>query len=168
MDHATIKKLEEIQRYLIENPSAREKLGFCPVCNSNIKNRPVAIYGELVRTLVRVYLWTLDKGCKTFEMKEVKSLMGKNEYARFGDLVRFGGILYRPKQENGKTRKALYGINNARMQKFIDGEIAIPMQIVINQINNQKTVQRESKIGEFPELQDLLDKNGLYITHLQL
>lgn len=146
----------------------RNKIKRCPCCNANIEDRKVIIYKELVEALYEVYIYCGKKGKHKFETKEVRHLFTKNAYARFGDFVRFGGIIYRPKESNGKSRKALYGINMARAKEFFQGKREIPVQITLNQISNEIVGQVMCKVTEFPPLVSLLRSNGLYDYELDM
>jgi len=146
----------------------REALGCCPVCNSNIKDRIVSIYGGLIRTLVDVYNHCAEKGNYEFDMKEVRDIMKKNEYARFGDLVRFGGLVYRPLGEDGKKQKGHYGLNKERIGAFLRGESQIPMQISINQVTNEARSIKMVYVHQVPELGTFLDEHGQYNSQLTL
>lgn len=139
----------------------RNEVGNCPHCGSNIKDRKVSLYKELVNALYRVYCYCGEHGIHEFEMKNIKDMLGKNEYARFGDLVRFGGLVYRPKID-GDKRKALYGINMARAKEFFAGSRTIPVQIVLNQITNEIVSQTECHYHEFPSLLAFIKEHGLY------
>ena len=113
----------------------RNEIKCCPLCNGNIEDRKVTIYKELIESLYRVYVWCGKQNIHEFEMKDVKHLLGRNEYARFGDLIRFGGLVYRPEmKDSGKTRKALYGINMERARDFYAGITPMPVQLTLNQI----------------------------------
>lgn len=140
---------------------ARNRIGNCPFCNSNIKDRKVALYKELIDALYGVYCYLGRKRKHDFEMKEIKHLLGKNEYARFGDLVRFGGLIYKPKLY-GKTRKAYYGLNMQRAREFFAGSRTIPVQITLDQITNEIVDETPCYITEFPRLKSILNKEGLY------
>lgn len=139
----------------------RNEIGECPCCGQNIMDRKVSLYKELVNALYRVYCWCGEKGIHEFEMKQIKNMLGKNEYARFGDLVRFGGIVYRPKID-GEKRKAVYGINMERAREFFSGGRTIPVQIVLNQITNEIISQTECYYHEFPSLLAFIKENGLF------
>ena len=141
----------------------RNKLKRCPVCNHNVADRKVTLYRELISALYEVYKWCGQKECHEFMTKDIKHLLSKNNYARFGDLVRFGGIVYKPKdKESGESRKALFGLNMARAKEFFRGERKIPVQITINPITKEIVDSEYVTIGEFPSLVELLDKDGIY------
>ena len=139
----------------------RNKMERCPYCNSSIKDRKIAIYKGLVDALYKVYCWCGQHKKHEFKTKEIKHLLGKNEYNRFGDLVRFGGIVYKPKLY-GKSQKASFGINMARAKEFFRGERDIPLQIIVDQISGETISEIRGKVSDFPELYMFIDKNGLY------
>jgi len=156
------KAVNFVKDELSGNREFRNKISHCPICNSNIKDREVALYKGLVRALHDVYLYCRHKGINEFETKDIKHLLDKNAYARFGDLVRFGGIVYKPKDANGKTRKAFYGINRERASAFFCGDYQIPVSITINQITNEIIDEKRVGIKDIPELIEYLDETLLY------
>lgn len=150
--------LEQLKTFVSER---RNKIKQCPCCGSSVKDRKVALYKELIDALYRVYCWCGKHRTHEFEMHQIKDLLGKNEYARFGDLVRFGGLVYKPKEE-GMSRKALYGINMARAKEFFKGERDIPVQITLNQITNEIIDEQRAFVNEFPSLKTFISAHGLY------
>lgn len=151
--------LEELKEKVLQE---RNEMCKCPLCNQNIKDRKVTLYKGLIDALYQVYCWCGKNKCHEFRTKDIKHLLGKNEYARFGDLVRFGGIVYKPKDEYNQSHKAEFGLNMARAKSFFIGEYEIPVQITLNQITNEIIDSTYVKINDFPELSKLLDENGLY------
>lgn len=145
----------------------RERIGKCPLCNHSIKDRTVSVYQGLIRSLFKVYQWCLENNCHEFETKQIKQFLGKNEYARFGDLIRFGGLVYKP-EVDGKTRKALFGLNMERTKKFFAGEYKIPSQIVINQITGEVEAISWVTINDIPELKEFLDEIGLFDPNITI
>lgn len=139
----------------------RNEMERCPYCNGSIKDRKVALYKGLIDALYRVYVWCGKNKKHEFYTKEIKELLGKNEYNRFGDLVRFGGIVYKPKKY-GKSAKASFGINMIRAKEFFKGERDIPLQIVLDQISGEIISEVRGKVGDFPELSAFINQNGLY------
>jgi hypothetical protein len=123
----------------------RNILKKCPCCNGNIKDRTITLYTSLIKSLYTVCKWCRENDVHEFEMNKIKHLLSKNEYARFGDLVRFGGIVY-------KKEKASYGINMPRAVEFFAGKRQIPLYLVINQITNEVV---ESKMGYVQEIKPL-------------
>lgn len=138
----------------------------CPLCDSNVEDRIVTLFRGLIRSLYEIYKWCGKNGRNEFETKEIKHLLGKNEYARFGDLVRFGGLVYKPK-EAGKSRKALFGLNMTRTREFFAGARKIPLQIILNQITNEIEEARYVTVSNFPELNTLINSEGLYEQEAQ-
>lgn len=164
---AEIKFSEEFNKFkerLQTDEELRKHLEKCPLCNSTIEDRIITIYADLVRQLYEVYKWCGEKRVHEFKRKDIRHLMNHNGYARFGDFVRCsGGIIYKPKDdETGNSEKALFGMNMARAKLFFKGEREMPMQVKMNQITEEITVLRTAKIGEFPELFQLLNEKGLY------
>lgn len=143
---------EEYKEYLIKN---RNAIKYCPLCNSNIQDRTVTIYKELINDLHKVFKHCQYTGNYYFKMKDIKDILNKNNYARFGDLCRFGGIVF-------KVSKGNYGLNIERCQAFFEGRYKIPVQITLNQITNEVVDKVEVDINHFPALRDLLNKDGQY------
>ena len=158
----TLDIVEELSKDLEINQSFRNAVKSCPVCHANIADRNIALYKELIDALYQVYVWCGKNRRHEFETKDIVQFLGKSNYARFGDLVRFGGIIYKPKDENGEARKAWFGINMKRAKEFFAGEREIPAHITINQINNEIIDSHYVKIGDFPKLYKLIKANGLY------
>ncbi len=140
----------------------RNELKRCPFCNSGIEDRKITLYKGFIDALYKVYIYCGQHRTYRFEMKEIKHLLGKNEYARFGDIVRFGGIVYKPKEEDGHTRKAVYGMNMDRAKQFFEGTYQIPVQITIDQITGEKIDETLCSVDDFPSLVSLLREDGLY------
>lgn len=152
-------EIAELKKEVLEK---RNELGRCPVCNQSVKDRTISLYQGLIDALYRVYCWCGEKRRHEFKTKDIKHLLGKNEYARFGDLIRFGGIVYKPQDEEKKTHKAEFGLNMARAKSFFGGEYKIPVQITVNQITNEIIAATYVTVKDFPILYELLDKEGLY------
>lgn len=144
-------RLEKEKRYIHDH---RNEMKRCPYCNGNIEDRVVSLYAELVASLLAVYRWCGEHKVHEFERKDIKHLLKTNEYARFGDFVRFGGLVYK---KDGK-----YGLNMERCKQFFNGEYTIPMQIILNQITNEIVASTYKKVSEFKGLGELLDSHGMY------
>lgn len=139
----------------------RNELGCCPLCNGNIKDRTVTIYASLIQSLYKVYCWCGEKRVHEFKMSDIRHFLDHNDYSRFNNLVRFGGILYRP-EKDAQPNSGLYGINMGRARAFFKGEYKIPMQIVLDQINDKRIAATYVSIHEIPDLLRLLSKDGVY------
>lgn len=144
------------------NPWLRNNIKSCPLCHSNIADRSLSLYKELIDSLYQIYIWCGKNRRHEFETKNITQFLGKSNYARFGDLVRFGGLVYKPKDDKGETRKAWFGLNMGRAKEFFAGTREIPVQITINQITNEIIDSHYVKIYDFPSLYKFIKANGLY------
>lgn len=149
---------QEIIDYVHEN---RNEIGACPVCHSNIKDRKITIFKSLIDSLYKIYCWCGEKRIHEFEMKDVRHFLDHSGYSCFNNLVRFGGIVYRPDLD-GAPNAGKYGINMGRARAFFKGEYKIPVQIVIDQITNERIAATYISIHDVPELYTLLNRHGLY------
>jgi hypothetical protein len=140
----------------------RNEMKHCLLCGHTIADRKVTLYRELIEALYEVYKWCGKNKRHEFSTKDIRHLLSRNNYARFGDLIRFGGIVYKPKNAAGESHKAQYGINMTRAKEFFAGEREIPVQITLNQITNEIVDAHYVKINDFPKLNELLTKEGLY------
>lgn len=144
------------------NSTARNEMKYCPICGHTIADRNVTLYRELIEALYEVYKWCGKNKKHEFKTKDIRHLLSRNNYARFGDLIRFGGLVYKPKDEDGQSHKAEFGINMARAKEFFTGERQIPVQITLNQITNEIIDAQYVTIKDFPKLKELLTADGLY------
>ena len=140
----------------------RNQIKHCPICNANIADRQVTLYAGLIRTLYQIYKYLGEKKKHEFHIREVKHFLSSNDYARFGDLVRFGGIVYKPKNDDGDSHKGEFGMNMSRAQEFFRGERKIPVTITLNQITNEIIESNYVDINNFPELWYQLTADGEY------
>lgn len=157
-----IQAINKLRENMIRNDKYRnEVVKNCPVCGHNVQDRDLCLFQELIDKLYEVYCWCGANKTHEFEMRQIKHLLGKNEYARFGDLVRFGGIVYKPDQD-GHSRKGLFGINMARAKEFFAGKRKIPVVLTLNQITNKVIASQYVDINHFPRLSAYLNEHGLY------
>lgn len=165
-----LNKLKTSERYAMEKKllhDHRNEIGRCPYCNANIKDRLASMHKGLVDALYQVYCWCGKNKKHEFHTKDIKHLLGHTEYARFGDFVRFGGLVYKPKVD-GKSEKAFFGLNMARAKEFFAGQRDIPLQITLDQITGEIVNEVRGKVGDFPELSAFIKKNGLYDHELPI
>lgn len=120
-------------------------------------NRVISLYKGLVTALWEVFKWCEEKGIHEFEMANIKHLLGKNEYARFGDLVMFSGLVY-------KKGKGNYGLNIERCGAFFSGVEPIAIELEKNPLSGELTQKRWARINEIPSLLTFLDENWRYIA----
>ncbi len=128
----------------------------CPHCGQKIRGeRQIALYNGLIFTLKRIYEWCLRTGKHEFQRKDIKGLFIRNENdtARFGDLVMFGGLVY-------KKGKGKYGLNMERCRDFFQDKYEIPTIVWKKGLLIRK--ENYKKLSEIPTLLELLDKEGNY------
>jgi hypothetical protein len=145
-------KFQEYRNQVIEQ---RNEIGRCPLCGANIQDRTIALFKELVMDLYKVYRQCELRNNYYFTMKDIRNLLTKNTYARFGDLVRFSGLVF-------KINKHNYGINQTRCEQFFKGELEIPVEVTINQITNEVVSKKCIDIHKFPELKKFMSVDGFY------
>lgn len=137
----------------MSNPSIQR----CPMCNSIISEREVGLYRELIITLWNVYKWCIDKNVHEFSRKDIKHLFSsENDTARFGDLVYFGGLVY-------KKGKANYGLNMERCDQFFKNAYKIPLRVWKNPITKETTPECYVTLSEIPTILSRLDEDMLYV-----
>lgn len=136
-----------------------KKYCICPNCNHShtISEREIGLYKGMIESLWRVVLWCEQKVQHEFEMSDIKHLLGKNEYARFGDWVHFGGLVY-------KRGKANYGLNLPRCHEFFAGKRPIPQSVYKNPVTREFLQGRLVTVREIPSLVKFLDENRQYIA----
>lgn len=137
----------------------------CPCCGQSINKREISVYSGLLEALWRVFMWCEQKNRHEFDIKEVSHLLDKNSYARFGDLILFGGLVYRPNNLFSKKRKGLYGLNRARILAFFNGAEAIPTTLLKNPLD--KTIEKTDYrfISQIKNLGSFLDREKQFIAN---
>ena len=128
----------------------------CPECGHIIDKREINMFKGLATALWQVYKWCKEKGRHEFKMNEVRDMLGRNEYARFGDWVLFGGLVY-------KNSKAHYGLNMERCAEFFKGTLQIPLSLWKDPITGK--VSEKGEYGTIHEIKGLitfLDDDYLY------
>lgn len=136
------------------------RLERCEHCNSVISQREIVIFKSLIFALWQVYYRCVNTRNNEFTMRDVRHLLGRNEYARFGDLVLFGDLVY-------KIKKSCYGLNMQRCDEFFAGDIAIPIRILKDPVSGEVMTLEYGTIDKIPKLKSLLDDNFAYIVHYQ-
>lgn len=143
---------------MTESNNGDQKAHRCPTCGQSVGEREIVLYQGLVVALARVYRWLLDRrdGYR-FTMREVRHLLSTSEYARFGDWVLFGGLVF-------KERKAHYGLNLERCRDFFEGRLAIPIRLWKNPMTGEIEKSETRTVGEIPRLLEMLNEEGLFVT----
>jgi hypothetical protein len=127
----------------------------CQYCHHIIDKREIAMFAGLVKALWKVYTWCQEKGIHEFKMNQVREMLGRNEYARFGDWVLFGGLVY-------KTGKAYYGLNMERCDKFFANELEIPSKIWKDPITGELEKVDYRRVTGMPKLLQFLNQDMEY------
>jgi hypothetical protein len=88
-------------------------------------------------------------------MKDIRSMIGHNEYARFGDWVMFGGLVY-------KRGKANYGLNMERCRKFLTNSEKV-QTVVWKDPMTKEIIPSEWKYAkDVPGLLKFIDNLGMF------
>lgn len=132
----------------------------CPHCGSIVSPREIALYRGLIVALYRVYKFVQNRGQGyRFTRKEVKGLFkNENDTARFGDLVFFGGLVF-------KEGKAHYGLNLDRCEQFFQDKLAIPTRVWKNPVTGDVKKEDYKTLKQIPSIMDKLDAEGFYIVN---
>jgi hypothetical protein len=148
-----------MKKYIHEH---RNDLGTCPFCDRSIMDRDESIYKELIMSLYRVYRWCGENKTHEFNMKDVRHLIGKIDYPRFGNLHHYGGIVYRPGTGVKKKNNGVYGINMERAREFFRGTRDIPVKRTIDMITGLTIAETRVYVKDIPELKTFIDEDGNY------
>lgn len=137
----------------------KEEIQFCPTCGHIISQREISLYKGIMITLWKVFAWCKKNNRHEFERKDIKHLFTtENDTARFGDLVLFGGLVY-------KNKKASYGLNIERCEQFFLNKIKIPTRGWKDPMTGKISFEDERSLSDFPELKNLLDEDQMYISN---
>lgn len=130
----------------------------CPSCGRSLALLEIALSKIMVRSLFKVYKWALDKNQELvdFDMKEVKALFSHSEYARFGDLVHFSDMIL-------KRGKAKYSIDIPKVERFLAGDIMIPIAAIKNPATKQIEYTKWGTTHDVPSVMEFLNEEGNYI-----
>lgn len=149
------KALPSIKAYI---HAERNDLKYCPFCNSHIEDREESIYAELIEALYRVYRWCGENKLHEFDIKEIRHLLSKVDYARFGNLIHYGGIVY----AQHKAKRGKIGINMARAKEFFSGKRMIPYRKVIDLITGETIAETCVYVHDIPHLAQFIGEDGVY------
>lgn len=145
---------------------SRKAIEYCPCCDQSITDKEISFHKQAIRGMYEVYMWLGVEERNEFETNEIKHLLDKSTYANIGHWKKFGGIFYRPDDEDtGDPRKGLWGMNMGRAKDFFTGKRTAPTQLIKDRFTGEIVASTEKFIHEFPNLQDFLTENGLFDTH---
>lgn len=155
---------EEVQKALpsikLHLSNVRNEYGYCPFCNSHIEDRTETLYKELILALNRVMGWCKIKGRNEFEMLEVKDLMDKSAYSRWGNLIHYEvGVA---KYHNGN--KEVFRLDIPLVEDIFKNRRTFIVKRKVNMITKE-TIQGSQKrkyLKEISTLKDFLDDYGNY------
>ena len=130
----------------------------CPHCHSIVSEREIALDRTMVSAMWKVFVWCKEKGVHEFQTRDVIHLFSKTQYARFGDTIYFGGIVY-------KHSKAHYGINMERAEEFFKNRYAVPRSIWKNPVTKEIRKTEDIVLRQVPHLSQLIDEDGYYVSN---
>lgn len=123
-----------------------------------ISERQIPLLAEMVSSLVLVYQWAKEKGVHEFKRSEIKHLLrSETQTAHFGDLVYFGGILY-------KNKRGHWGIHFERCEQFMSGETEVPVEVWKDPKTGEIRQGKYVTIREVPNVSRYLDSNDEYVA----
>lgn len=129
----------------------------CPMCGQSVNERKIQLTAEMVSMMLDVYKWCLENGKHEFERKEIKHLIKTETMtARFGDLVWFGGLMY--KKEKGK-----WGMNMERTRGFFNKNFSIPTVVYLDPLTKEHEFAEEKWVHQVKGIKCFLDEHGEYI-----
>lgn len=158
-----ILKAEIERRMRPLNPESEEKNGHrvCTQCGQNVSIRELNLYSGMVMSLIRIEKWCNEKGVHEFIRKDIEHLLEKNEKARFGDWVYFGGIIY----SRGKGK---WGINLPRAEQFLNGQLEIYTRAEINPLNKDVQLFDKRTVHGIKNLKEFLDNDNYFQAKYKL
>jgi len=137
----------------------------CPTCGQSINDREITLFRGMIDALFVVWKWCKEQGVYEFSRKQVKHLFkGENQTARFGDLIYFGGLVYRLEFGIHINSKGYFGINIERCNQFFAGLYKIPTSVWKNPLNGEITLSDYKMLGQIKKLRDFLNENMEYIV----
>lgn len=130
----------------------------CEHCGSIVSEREIVLDRTMVSAMWKVFKWCKEKGIHEFHTRDVIHLFSKTQYARFGDTIYFGGIVY-------KHAKAHYGMNMERAQEFFKNHYSVPRSVWKNPVTQAIRHTEPIVMSQVPKLQKLLNEDGYYVTN---
>lgn len=149
----------EVKGFMNEN---RNEIKYCPFCNNHIEDRVESIYAELINAMYQVMRWCEQNKVHEFKLAEVKHLLGQINYARFGNLVHYGGVIYPIKNKRGTRKRGYFGMNLERAREVFANQRPFPMAKKYNLITGECIEETNVYIKQIPALATFINADGEY------
>jgi hypothetical protein len=120
-----------------------------------LEKREISLFEGMEKALAKAYKFCVDHKVHEFEMKDIREFLDHNQYARFGDWVMFGGLVY-------KKGKAKYGLNMPRVEEFLYKGSTIPSTVWKDPVSGLLTATAWKTAKELPGLLEFLNAQGLF------
>ncbi len=133
----------------------KQEIERCKCCGHIVSKRKIAIYTGMISALYKVFTYCKEKRIHEVQTKQIKQFFNLNSSARFGDLVMFGGLVY-------KGSKGHYGLNMQRVDQFFKGEFKIPEYVIKDPITGKIEQGPDITIHQLKGLNKLLNEEGDY------
>lgn len=116
----------------------------CPHCGTVRNWRKLKLTKTHLEALRRVYRWCGEHVRHEFSRKDIKHLLDTDTMiATFGDLVHFGGILYRPE---GKQR-GHWGMNMRRASAFLRNIDPVRAVVWMHPFDHSQNTHEEPRLA---------------------
>lgn len=133
----------------------------CPTCGRAMNRYKITLKRHMVVSMRKVYMWCGEKRVHEFQRKDIRHLLvSENETAHFGDLVYFGGILY-------KKRRGFWGMNMKRARAFLHGESQINTSAWKDPFTKKVELSDPRFISEVKDMKDLLTEDFMFVPEYE-
>ncbi len=124
-----------------------------------VSRRKIVLNRDMVTALSLVFNYLWERQRSEFSRMEVKKLFNESQSARFGDLVYFGGLVY-------KKQKGEWGMNFGRTKSFLDNKTKLHEWVAKDPITKNIVEQSEEMVGirEVKGVTCLLSSNGQFMV----
>ena len=127
-----------------------------------ISKRKISISSTMVRGLAIAYDYCKNRGDWHFTRKEIKHLFGGDETltATFGDLIYFGGILFKPDGKRGH-----WGINFDRAELFLNNRATVAKYVIKDPVTKEVTPSETRVLmKQVKGVASMLDDEGEFVV----
>lgn len=171
--HQKDAEIEQLEREKTEDVSFSSKSASnsederprCSHCHQTIKERyKITLTRHMVVSMRNVYMWCGENKRHTFRRYEINHLLAKDETgkqgAHFGDLVYFGGILY-------KIKKGVWGMHMRRAKAFLHGEKMINTEAWKTPGEEGAEEFAPKFVSQVKDIKELLDENYFFVPEYE-